>query len=68
MVNNKTKPKAMPDHKNQRHSPDSRRINPNENHEVQYWKTKFGITENQLKKAVEKAGTSRDAILNYLRR
>lgn len=58
----------MPDNNNYRTSQEITRINPNDSFEVQYWSIKFGITENQLKKAVEKAGTSRDAIINYLRR
>ena len=35
---------------------DRERININERHELEYWSSKFGVTQQQLKDAVAKAG------------
>lgn len=35
---------------------DDQRINVEQQHEVQYWSEKFGVTPGQLREAVEKAG------------
>jgi hypothetical protein len=45
---------------------DRARINIHEEHEVQYWTKKFGVTEDQLKKAVEAVGTSAEAVAKKL--
>lgn len=37
---------------------DRSRINLSENYEVEYWSEKFNISPEQLKKAVEKSGSS----------
>ena len=37
---------------------DRSRINMSQPHEVRYWTTKFGVSEDQLKAAVAKVGTS----------
>jgi hypothetical protein len=55
----------MPDSKEHRNSPDSKRININESYEVQYWSKKFGVSATELKDAVDKAGTSAEAVKNY---
>lgn len=57
----------MPDSKENRNSPDSRRINLDEPYEVQYWSERFGVSPNQLRKAVEQAGTSSAAVENFLK-
>jgi len=35
---------------------DRDRINVNERYELEYWSSKFGVTQQQLKEAVAKAG------------
>jgi hypothetical protein len=35
---------------------DDSRINIKQDHEVSYWRTKFGVTAEQLKEAVRKVG------------
>lgn len=37
---------------------DRSRINMNEPHEVSYWTDKFGVTKEELQKAIEKAGSN----------
>jgi hypothetical protein len=34
------------------------RINMNEPHEVSYWTDKFGVTKEELQKAIERTGTN----------
>jgi hypothetical protein len=34
------------------------RINMNEPHEVSYWTEKFGVTKEELQKAIERTGTN----------
>jgi hypothetical protein len=52
----------MSDDKMNRGEPDRSRINLNEHYEVSYWSERFGITKEQLKKAVEKVGNSPEDI------
>ena len=52
----------MPDDKNERGSPDSKRININEPHEVQYWTKQLGVSEQRLRETVDKVGTSAEAV------
>ena len=47
-------------------SPDRDRINVNEDYELQYWSEKFGVSRDELKAAVEAAGTSAKAVQDYL--
>lgn len=56
----------MSDNLNQRNSPDSKRINVNEDHEVRYWTKQLGVSEQQLKQAVQAAGTSAEAVRQHL--
>jgi hypothetical protein len=37
---------------------DRSRINMNEPHEVSYWTDKFGVTKEELQKAIERTGTN----------
>lgn len=37
---------------------DRSRINMNEPHEVSYWTEKFGVTKEELQKAIDRAGTN----------
>ena len=52
----------MSDDKMNRGEPDRSRINLDEDYEVSYWSERFGITKEQLKKAVEKVGSSPEDI------
>jgi hypothetical protein len=48
----------MADNTMNRGNPDRGRINLNQEHEVRYWSQKFGVTEQELRAAVEAAGSS----------
>lgn len=48
-------------------SPDSKRINVNENYEVEYWSKKYGVSSEELKKAVKAAGTFAEDVEKYLK-
>ncbi|MEO6760302.1 MAG: DUF3606 domain-containing protein [Saprospiraceae bacterium] len=46
----------MADDKTKTGKADDVRINVNESYEVQYWSTKFGVTPDELRSAVEAVG------------
>jgi hypothetical protein len=48
----------MPDDKSKKGRQDRSRINMNERYEVQYWKNKFGVSEDELRAAVDRVGSS----------
>ena len=48
-------------------SPDRDRINVNEEHEVRYWTQRFGVSEDELRRAVEQVGHSVDEVEKRLR-
>ncbi|MCW3123833.1 MAG: hypothetical protein JWQ38_3325 [Flavipsychrobacter sp.] len=52
----------MSDDKTKRGPQDRSRINLNEDYEVEYWSSKFGITPDELRKIVAKAGPSASAV------
>ena len=52
----------MADNLQNRGGQDRTRINVNEKYEVQYWTEKFGVSAEELKKAVSTAGTSVEAV------
>ena len=54
------------DDKSKRNSPDSKRININEQHEVRYWTQALNITEEDLRGAVRTVGTMADDVRAYL--
>jgi len=56
----------MADDKTKRGPADSRRINIHEDYEVAYWKDIFCVTKEELVDAVKHAGTSADAVQDYL--
>ena len=58
----------MPDDKTQRGSQDRARINVHERYEVRYWTKKFGVTEERLKTAIAKVGTSAKAVESELKK
>jgi hypothetical protein len=59
---------SMADNKEDRGPADRSRININEDYEVQYWTDKFGVTPDELKKAVEKVGPMAADVKNELGR
>jgi hypothetical protein len=56
------------DNKNNVGSPDRDRINIHENYEVEYWTKTLGISADELRKAVEAAGTSADAVRKHIKK
>jgi hypothetical protein len=58
---------TMADNLQNRGSEDRSRVNLSEDHEVQYWTKKFGVSEQQLRNAVDKAGSSADAVEKALK-
>ncbi|MDF8359431.1 DUF3606 domain-containing protein [Achromobacter anxifer] len=56
----------MSDDLTNRGAQDRSRVNVNESHEVQYWTREFGVSEAQLKAAVQAVGVSVDAVRKHL--
>ena len=56
----------MADDKTKRGPADSRRINVHEDYEVAYWTDIFCVTKDELVDAVNQAGTSADAVQDYI--
>ena len=52
----------MSDNLNKRGPQDASKINVNEEWELRYWTQKFGVTEEELKAAVKKAGVNVDVV------
>ena len=46
---------------------DAQRINVNQDHELRNWAHKFGVSTDDLKKAVQAAGDSADAVEKHLK-
>ena len=46
--------------------PDDQRINLHQQHEVNYWSRKFGVTPGELRKAVETAGPMVSEVARHL--
>jgi division protein CdvB (Snf7/Vps24/ESCRT-III family) len=57
----------MSDNKDNRNSPDSRRINVNETYELENWSKKFDLSHQQLQNAVREARTSVQALGQWLK-
>jgi hypothetical protein len=58
---------TMADNLQNRGPQDRSRVNLSEDYEVQYWTKKFGVSEQQLRNAVYKAGSSADAVEKALK-
>ena len=56
----------MADNSDDRGPRDRSRINVNQPHELQYWSRKFGVTEQELRSAVEMAGPMVDSVQRHL--
>lgn len=57
----------MADDLSNRGPQDRARVNISEQHEIAYWTKKFGVSEEQLRNAVKKAGSSADAVEKALK-
>ena len=57
----------MSDDTSKRGPADRSRINVNEDYEVRYWSEKFGVSEEQLRAAVARAGAMADDVERALR-
>jgi len=58
----------MSDDKTHRGPADAKRINVNEDYEVEYWTKAFGVSAEQLKEAVKRVGVMADDVRAELRR
>ena len=56
----------MSDEKSKTGRQDRDRINVNEDYELRGWSKKFGVSQDELKKAVQKVGPSVDAVRKHL--
>jgi hypothetical protein len=57
----------MSDDKSKTGSPDSKRINIEEQYEVKYWSEKLNVTPDELKKAVKAVGTSAEKVEKHVK-
>lgn len=57
----------MSDDKKNIGKPDRDLINTSEDYEVQDWSKKFGVTQEELKKAVKKVGSNAKDVQAYLK-
>ena len=57
----------MADNRDQPGGQDRKRINVNEQYEVQDWAKKFGVSADKLKEAVQAAGTWSDDVEKHLK-
>ena len=56
----------MSDDKSKAGKQDRQRINVHEDYELQDWSKKFGVSREELKKAVQKVGDSAEAVRKHL--
>jgi hypothetical protein len=56
----------MADDKKQSGKSDRDKINVNEDYELRDWSKKFGVSKEELKKAVQKVGNSAEAVRKQL--
>ena len=57
----------MTDNRQDRGPQDRSRINVHEDYEVQYWSKEFGVTPEQLIRAVTQVGASADRVRQHLK-
>jgi hypothetical protein len=57
----------MADNLQQRGGRDRQRIDVNEDYELRDWSKKFGVSQEQLKEAVQAVGTESDKVEQYLK-
>jgi hypothetical protein len=56
----------MPDDRSKRNTSDRDRINLNQDYEVRDWAEKLGISEDELRKAVQAVGDRAEAVRQHL--
>jgi hypothetical protein len=56
----------MADNPNLRHGQDRKRVNVHQEHEVRWWTQKWGVSREELEKAVQAVGTSVNKVEEYL--
>jgi len=56
----------MADDKTKRAPQDAKRVNVKEDYEVEYWTSRFNVSEDRLRAAVSKVGISVDAVAREL--
>jgi hypothetical protein len=57
----------MPDNTSKTGGQDRKRINVNQDYELQDWSKKFGVTKERLKEAVQAVGDSAEKVEKYLK-
>lgn len=57
----------MADDKNLRGGRDRLRISANEQYEIRYMAEKLGVSENEVRKAIQQIGDNREKVEEYLR-
>lgn len=57
----------MTDNLQNRGPQDRARVNVNEKHELRYWTETFGVSEDELRQAVKKVGTTAEKVKEYLK-
>ncbi|MDQ3073777.1 MAG: DUF3606 domain-containing protein [Bacteroidota bacterium] len=58
----------MPDNKTLQSTPDNKRINPNEDYEMDYWSQKFNVSRQELKHVIDQVGTSAERVESQIKR
>jgi hypothetical protein len=56
----------MSDNKDLRHSPDNKRIDLGDRNEVRNWTKSLNVTEDELRRAVERVGTAAEKVREHL--
>lgn len=56
----------MADNPKNRGPQERAKVNMDQDHEVEYWTKKWGVSENQLRAVVKATGPSTDAVAKYL--
>ncbi len=56
----------MADDLTKRGSEDRKRINVHEDYELRYWSEKFGVSEDEIRRAVERVGPMAEAVAHHL--
>ena len=57
----------MPDNTDKTGGQDRKRINVNQDYELQDWSKKFGVTKDRLKEAVQAVGDNAEKVERYLK-
>jgi hypothetical protein len=62
------KKEPLMDDKRNRGEPDRSKINLQEPYELEYWKKTLGVSEEELRKAVQAVGSSADKVRQHLKK